>query len=580
MTEESSIHFHVSFTEPQAHYVNVKMTIKGFRNQEYIDVKMPVWTPGSYLIREYARHVEQFAAQSESQDQLEFQKINKNTWRIYNSAEDLVVNYSVYGFETSVRTNHIDDSHAFLSPAATFLHVADQIHHEVTITIDLPKTWTKISTGLQKSESDLFTYYAANFDVLYDAPFELGNQDVWSFDAANVHHEFAMVGPGNYDKDRIARDVTKIVEEETRIWGSNPNDFYVFITHNYQIGSGGLEHLNSTVLGATRSGYNQDVFYKNYLSLVAHEYFHLWLVKRLRPKPLGPFNYDEENYTSLLWIIEGFTAYYDNLITRRCGFRDERDYLQMLALEFNTVYNRPGFEYQSVGLASFDTWIKQYRPDENSANTSISYYNKGAMLAVALDTKIIRETNGLYRLDDVLKAAYTHFYLIEGRGFEEKEFQLLAEEVTGVSLSEIFGAVYSLKELDYNSYFNPMGYELVDLNENNQSLSLGIKTANNDTRILIKAVDRHSGAWHAGLNVNDEIIGVNGYRLDPNGRELEHIIHDSHAGDVIDVLVARDGVLKTIPVTLSYSDKKAYVIQPLENRSEEQRRLGSIWLSL
>jgi len=579
MVSDSSIHFQLSFVEPQAHYVNVKMTIRGFL-KEYVDVKMPVWTPGSYLIREYARHVEQFTALSEDNKPILFQKITKNTWRIHNRQQDFSISYAIYGFETSVRTNHIDDSHAFISPAATFLYVDEHIDQEVTVEIELPQSWSQISTGLPRLHPESPIYVAEDFDILYDSPFELGNQNIWNFTAAGVDHEFAMVGPGNYNQERLSADITRIVEEETNLWGSNPNKKYVFITHNYQSGSGGLEHLNSTVLGATRSGYTQDVTYKNFLSLVAHEYFHLWLVKRLRPKPLGPFNYDEENYTSLLWIMEGFTAYYDNLITRRCGFRDEREYLQMLSIEFNTVYNRPGYEYQSVGMSSFDTWIKQYRPDENSPNTSISYYNKGAMLAVALDTKIIYKTHGKLRLDDVLRAAYAHFYLKENRGFQEEEFKTLAENITGVNLTEIFEAAYSLEELDYNQYFNPLGYHLTDLNEQNQSLSLGVKTANNDTRIIVKGVDRHSGAWKAGLNVNDEIIGVNGLRLDPNGRELEHILNDSTAGDVIEMLVARDGILKKIDVTIQYSDKKALVIQPLLDRSEEQIRLGNIWLSL
>src|SRR5690606_19125641 len=241
-----------------------------------------------------------------------------------------------------------------------------------------------------------------------------------------------MVGGGNYDKNRLTADITKIVETETALWGENPNSRYVFITHNYQAGGGGLEHLNSTVLGASRNAYQTNSSYKNFLGLVAHEYFHLWNVKRLRPRELGPFDYDAENYTTGLWIMEGFTSYYDNLIIRRCGFFSVEEYLDMLANDFNQVYNRPGYRIQSAALASYDAWIKHYRPDENTANTSISYYNKGAMLAVALDLCILAETQGTKRLDDVLRAAYTFFYKEKGRGFEEREFQRLAEQVTGV----------------------------------------------------------------------------------------------------------------------------------------------------
>ncbi|PVH23909.1 M61 family metallopeptidase [Sphingobacterium corticibacter] len=570
-----TISYTLSFTEPQAHYVEVSLSLQGFE-ADFIDLKMPVWTPGSYLVREFARHVESFSAEQDNGKLLQQEKISKNTWRVYHQQKDTIVRYRVYGFETSVRTNFIDDTHAFISPAGTFLFVDGHLDLPCTVQVELPENWSTISTGLPEIEQH--RYEAENFDILFDSPIEIGNQDVWSFEAAGIPHEFAMVGGGNYNKDQLAADIQKIVAEETRIWGSNPNDRYVFITHNYQQGAGGLEHLNSTVLGASRNGYTQTASYNNFLSLVAHEYFHLWHVKRLRPAPLGPFDYENENYTALLWIMEGFTSYYDNLITYRCAFRDEADYLQMLAQEFNLVYNRPGYEIQSVGQSSFDTWIKQYRPDENSANTSISYYNKGAMLAVAMDLKIIAETSGEKRLDDVLKAAYNHFYLKEQRGFEEKEFQDLAEEVSGVDLSEIFEAVYTTEELDYNSYFNRVGYELIDQLADNKTLSLGIRTVNNDTRIYIKGVDRNSTAWKAGLNVNDEILGINGVRMDPAGRELEIAIQQGSLGQSIDVLIARDGIIRTISTPLGYSDKKSLVVQRRENTSDLEQKLGRIWL--
>ncbi|MCL7986341.1 PDZ domain-containing protein [Sphingobacterium sp. lm-10] len=577
MSEQTkqAISYTLSFTEAQAHYVEVTLLLHGF-SAEFIDLKMPVWTPGSYLIREFARHVESFTAQQNNGELVKQEKISKNTWRVYNKSKDAVVRYRVYGFETSVRTNFIDDTHAFISPAGTFMYVDGHLALPCTVHVDLPPDWSTITTGLP--EIAHHTYEAENFDILFDSPIEIGNQDVWSFEAAGIPHEFAMVGGGNYNKDQLSEDIQKIVAEETRIWGSNPNDRYVFITHNYQQGGGGLEHLNSTVLGASRNAYTQATSYNNFLSLVAHEYFHLWHVKRLRPAPLGPFDYEQESYTALLWIMEGFTSYYDNLITYRCQFRDETDYLQMLAQEFNLVYNRPGYELQSVGQSSFDTWIKQYRPDENSANTSISYYNKGAMLAVAMDFKIIAETNGKRRLDDVLKAAYNQFYLKEQRGFEELEFQKLAEDVSGVDLSEIFAAVYTTEELDYNSYFNRVGYELIDQLAESKTLSLGIRTVNNDTRIYIKGVDRNSTAWKAGLNVNDEILGINGVRMDPAGKELEMVIQQCTFGQTVDILIARDGIIRTISTPLGYSDKKSLVVQRREDATTEEKALGEIWL--
>ncbi|MFD2555848.1 M61 family metallopeptidase [Sphingobacterium tabacisoli] len=574
-----SIHFTLSFSEPQAHYVEVEMHIKSFTSLEYLDLKMPVWAPGSYLIREYPKNVERFSASSVDGQELKAYKTSKNTWRVAHDKKDIVVKYAVYAFENSVRTSHIDHSHAFLSPVGIFMFVHEHLHLPCEITVSMPTHWNKISTGLEPGK-DANTYHADNFDILYDSPLEIGNQDIWSFEVQGVPHEFAMVGVADYNREQITSDVSKIIAEENRIWGSNPNQHYTFITHNYQNAHGGLEHLNSTVLAASRYTYGQPSTYKGYLSLVAHEYFHLWNVKRLRPKALGPFDYEQENYTTGLWIMEGFTSYYDNLIVRRCGFYDEREYLQQLAIDFNTVYNRPGYELQSAASSSFDTWIKQYRPDENSHNTSISYYNKGAMLAVALDLKIIAETKGQRRLDDVIKAAYQQFYLIENRGFEEDEFLLLAEQIAGVDLHEIFQAAHSLEELDYNRYFNAVGYQLIDHNANQNTPTLGIKILHSESKTIVKQVDRNSGAWNGGLNVEDELIAINGYRIDPQSKAFDYILSQAKIGGTVSILISRDGLVSTLEIPVLPSDKKAFSIEAIPDADTATLELGKIWLSL
>lgn len=575
---KSQINYHISFREPQAHYVEIALFISGFEGDN-IALKMPVWTPGSYLVREYSRHVESFTARA-GEANIPVRKTAKNTWEVANHPEGITINYRLYGFETSVRTNFIDSDHAFLSSAATFLYIDGKLNHPVTVAIDLPEQWTKISTGLSPVDGETNTFAAPDFDILFDSPIEIGNQDVWLFEAEGITHEFAMVGGGSYDKERLSKDITKIVEVETAIWGTNPNDRYVFITHNYDNGHGGLEHLNSTVLAASRNGYKIDAAYKSFLSLVAHEYFHLWNVKRLRPKALGPFDYEAENYTEGLWIMEGFTSYYDNLIIRRCGIYSEAEYLAALANEFNLVYNRPGVAVQSAALSSFDTWIKHYRPDENSANSAISYYNKGAMITVALDLQIIIGTDGNMCLDDVLKRAYELFYEQESRGFEEDELLQLAQQVTGLDLSHIFEAAHQTEELDYNAYFNRVGYELVDQNRDSKEKSIGVKTAVTDGRIIIKAVERDSAAWRAGLNVNDELIAVNGNRLDTAGKDMDFILAQAEIDEIVDILVARDGLIRTIHTPVQRSSKQQWLIQRKKDASSKEQALGKIWLSL
>lgn len=575
----TAISFEVSFHEPQAHYAEVRMDLKGF-DLPYIDVKMPVWTPGSYLVREYARHVEQFEACDESGELLDVKKINKNTWRISsNNLSHVVINYRLYGFEVSVRTNYIDDQHAFLSPAGTFMFVDGMLDHPVEVTINRHENWSKVSTGLEEVEGKPFTYYAPDFDILFDSPIEVGNQDTFSFEASGVLHEVAMVGGGNYDKDRIINDFTVLIEECTRIFGVNPNKRYVFIVHHFQFGGGGLEHLNSTVLGASRNAYSNPRSYANFLALVAHEYFHLWFVKRLRPIELGPFDYEMENYTTALWIMEGFTSYFDNLILRRTGFLTESDYLTRLAGDFNTTENKSGNDVQPVALASMDAWIKYYRQDENSANSSISYYNKGAMLAMLMDVKIIAATNGSKNLDDVLKEAYQVFYVEKNRGFEEEELAALIKDVTGVSVDEIFRSAHTVEKLDYNEYLNGVGYELRDLAKNQQRPDLGARTSNQNGRLMVTSVDRGSGAWDGGLNVRDEIIAINGNRLDATGREMSAIMQQAKVGDSVTIMIARDGQIRELEITLKNDQNAMYSIAPLQGATSEQQRLGKLWLS-
>lgn len=575
---QEKISFEISFVEPQAHYVEVKMEIMG-NSGDQIDLKMPVWAPGSYLIREFPKNVEGFMAKGDGET-LAFSKINKNTWRIHrNKSKKIEVHYRVYAFELSVRTSFVDATHAFLSPTGIFMYVDNMISHPAEITILPYSSWEKISTGLQTMAGKKNVFYAPNFDVLFDSPIEVGNQDIFSFIAEGVEHEVVMVGGGNYNSARLKEDIAKIVREETKIFGENPNKRYVFIVHNQSSGGGGLEHLNSTVLGASREAYNKENGYLNFLGLVSHEYFHLWNVKRLRPENLGPFNYDAENYTSDLWIAEGFTAYYDNLVLLRAGFLDEDAYLRVLAGDITTVENRPGNLIQSLSESSFDAWIKQYRPNENSLNTTVTYYSKGALIGMLLDLSILHATKGRSGLDAVMKAMYEQYYLKEDRGYTRSEFIKMAEKIAGVSLQDIFRYVDVAQPIDYNQYLLYAGLELIDVKKDTEKAFLGLKTVNQGGRIVISSVFRGHGAWNGGLNVDDEIIAVNGDRLGTID-DLDRIIEAAKPNDQLTILISRDGILQQLSVTLTKNDTKSYFIMPLENASPAQIAVRKAWLSL
>ena len=584
LSAQEKIAFKVSFTEPQAHYVDVEMEISGLKN-DHIDLKMPVWTPGSYLIREFAKNVESFKATSSDGSLLKFNKVDKNTWRVNNSKKGAIkVNYRVYAFEISVRTSFVDESHAFLSPTGLFLHPAGGIKLPSTVTIIPHKSWSRISTGLDKVANKENTYSAPDFDILYDSPIEVGNQDIFEFSAAGVLHEVAMYGGGNYDKEVLKRDMAKIVNEQTKVFGVNPNKRYVFIVHNFNSGGGGLEHLNSTVLGASRNAYNTEAGLLRFLALVSHEYFHLWNVKRLRPIALGPFNYDAENYTTNLWIAEGFTAYYQDIFTKRAGLQSPEKYLSGLASGISALENEPGNKVQSASESSFDAWIKQYRPNENSRNSTVSYYSKGSVIALIMDLEIIHSTKGKAGLDEVMKAMYDEYYVKQKRGYTDQEFKAAAEKIAGHSLNDIYNNyVYGLKTIDYNKYLNYAGYSIRNDAEKLMEPYLGISTALREGRMLITQVARGSGAWEAGLNVNDEIVSVDSYVIQktPTGSvEMLKYIAGQGVGDKVKVSIIRDGLEKVIEVSLNRNPSVKYSISPLEAPSAAQMEVRKRWLKL
>ncbi|MET4142294.1 PDZ domain-containing protein [Pedobacter sp. UYP1] len=543
------VNYEVSFKEPQAHYVHVNMQVSGL-TKEYVDVKMPVWAPGSYLIREFSRNVEGFTATS-GKTVLKTEKLKKNTWRVYTSkSSTIAINYNVYAFEVSVRTPFIDATHAFISPTAIFMYPDNQLALPSTVKIIPFEGWSKVSTGLEPVKGQKFTYLAKNYDILFDSPIEVGNQEVFEFTAAGVKHEVAMYGGGNYNVERLKVDMAKVVEQATAIYGENPNKHYTFIVHNFQRGGGGLEHLNSTVLGASRNGYGTEKGYKGFLGLVAHEYHHLWNVKRLRPVALGPFDYENENYTTDLWIAEGFTAYYENKLMLRAGLTTPEEFVATLTSSMSDVINTPGGYEQSAAMSSFDAWIKYYRPNENSNNSGISYYSKGEIAGMLMDLEIAHATQGKSSLDDVMKAMYEQCKT-KGRGYTDAEFKAKAEQISGISLTDFWAKyVNGTDTVDYKKYLGYAGISVKDAGE--KAAYLGVASRPAEGHVLITAISRNSAAWVDGLNVGDEVISIDDVTAAPSISSMA-VLRTKKVGDVIRVRIIRDGIDQEIKVTLKAS---------------------------
>lgn len=561
----ASINYEVSMSKPHTHYFEVNITITDYK-KEYFDIQMPVWAPGSYLIREFSKNVEELHVFFYEKE-IKTTQLNKNTWRIFsNNVPNITISYLVYANELSVRTSFIDASHGYFNGASMFMFVKELMNQPTTLKITPYKDWKKISTSLKKISTTEFIYEAPDYDILVDSPVEIGNHETFSFNANGTTHHVAMYGEGNYNIEKLQLDMPKVIEAATEVFGENPNAAYTFIIHNLTKGGGGLEHLGSTTLQVNRWTYEGED-YKGFLNLVAHEYFHLWNVKRIRPSSLGPFDYNNENYTDLLWVMEGFTSYYDELLLYRAGIYTEDEIIKKFAGSINSIENQPGNKVQSAAESSFNAWTKGYRPNENSYNTSISYYTKGSVIANMLDLMIAESTKGEKSLDDVMKFLYQEYYKKQGRGFNITEMRKAIEKVSGLDLTSFFDKyVFGTETFDYKTIFNYANHEM--LIRENKKISIGISQSNN----FIKSVTRNTSGYNGGLNVGDEIIGINGFRFDG---DFYNFISDKKVGDKISVLISRDDILQTIEFPLIESTSLSY---KLTKKDDSENIVYKKWL--
>ncbi len=556
------ISYQLKMSKPQTHYFEVEMQLNNFKEKELL-VKMPVWAPGSYLVREFAKNVDRVYAFDENGKPLNVIKVSKNTWKVEKGkSKNVKVAYNVYAFELSVRTSFLDLTHGFVSGSSIFMYIDKYKEKAGKLKVEPYVGFSTITTALPKASESIAAdghkeFRFENYDQLVDCPIEIGNQEEFSFTTSGVKHTVAMYGVGNYEIEKLQRDMAKIVEAATNVFGENPNKEYVFIIHNVIDGQGGLEHTNSTTLSVNRWTYSGPE-YLGFLSLVAHEYFHLWNVKRIRPIELGPFDYDTENYTSLLWVMEGFTSYYDELLMLRANFYTKEQYLSKLQSTINYVEGSVGTRVQPVAHASFDAWIKAYRPNENSANTTMTYYSRGAMIASLLDAKIVAKYKGTKCLDDFLQVLYQKYYKKMDRGFSEKEFKTELANFLGENMDDFFAKYIDGTEIPpFNEIFSPVGIKVEDVSS--KSPSFGASLRQDGGKLMIRGIRSGSSAEDAGLSVGDEIIGCNGFRVNQNA--LEQVISSLNAGEKMNLLISREEILYEVQVQMKEFTKPQFQLK-------------------
>jgi predicted metalloprotease with PDZ domain len=574
-TAEGAMAFSVSMERPTTHYFHVVFRCEGLKG-ETLDFKMPSWTPGYYRIMDYAKNVANFRAEDGRGNPLLWQKTAKNTWKIKSSkAASIVVSYDVYAFTRFVAESYLDDSMGFISPAGVFMHVAGLLRHPVTVAIQPYQDWSRISTGLEPVQGKPNTFFAPDFDVLYDCPILLGNQEILNFEVKGIPHIFAVDNLGTFDRGKFISDHKKMVEAAVAIIGEIPYSHYAFLVIGP--GGGGLEHQNSAALTLNPSGLNNAAGYKSWLSFVCHEFFHLYNVKRIRPLALGPFDYDKENYTNMLWVSEGFTVYYEYLILNRAGLMTRDEVLERFRSTIARYENVPGRLFQSATESSFDTWIQFFSQGENAANTTISYYDKGAALGMLLDLKIRNETKNRASLDDVMRTLYRTFYKEKKRGFTDHEFREVCEGVAGCLLAEIFDIYAStVNDIDYPKYLAYAGLEIDVEPKEVPGVWFGAATQDQSGSLVISSVEWASPASQAGLSAQDELIALDGVRV--NLRTFADLLNSKNPGDKVKVLISRRKTVREVEVVLGKKIERSFQMKPLPNPSPLQSLILNDWL--
>lgn len=570
--------YELAMPEPNTHYFEVKISIDLSDSKEthgeFVDFKMAAWTPGSYLIREYAKNVEGFEANSLGKN-LKYKKTAKNTWRVFRGdSKKIEVKYKVYAYELTVRNAHLDDSHGYANGAAVFMFVPELMNQKSALKVIPHQSFEKVSVALPIISKN--TFEVENFDILVDSPIEVGNQDVIEFETMGVKHTIANYSlvKLNYDKDQLVSDYKKVVEAAASVVGGvHPCKNYLFIVHHLPGIGGGLEHLNSTTCQTSPEAYETRDKYIGFLGLIAHEYFHLWNVKRIRPVALGPFDYENENYTNMLWVSEGFTSYYQHDILRRAGLIDENRMLSQVAYGINAIENTYGNKVQSVAEASWDAWIKYYRPNENSNNSTVSYYTKGGVIANVLNMLIIGETKGEKSLDDVMRLLYKDYYLAKNVGFTDLEFKKACEMVSRKDLTKFFeNCIYGTETIDYAKFFENVDVK-ADFNISYPNVPwLGVVMRNK----MVSRVDKGSGAYEFGINVNDEIMSIDGRPF----TTIDDAINKKSVGNKIKVELIRGGKRMIYEIPLVENPAKGVKLTYKNSEDEISKKEYRKWLHL
>lgn len=553
--------------QPHLHFYQVELVFPASSAAER-RLQMATWTPGSYRIRDFAKSVEGFTALALDDRPLTWSKLDKATWKVNAPAgAPFKVRYSVFAYEFSVRTSYLDYDMGFANPASVFLYEAKELARPIEVQVLAPDDWG-VASALPKLDATRFR--AENFDQLVDSPFQFGNFRRHDFQVGQIPFSWTIAGDVDLNEAEMVKSLTKIGETVGNLFGHYPFErYHIFSQFRLTGAGGGLEHANSTMVQGSSFRMRTKKGWDQFLGLIIHEYFHAWNVKALHDQALGPFDYQNENYSELLWLHEGWTSYYDNLLMGRAGFWNDKELLKTFAKGVKDYLESPATTRQSLREASFDSWIHQYQPIQTSNNSQVSYYSEGAMSGLALDLLIRHETGNQKSLDDVMRLLYNSFAR-EKRGIDWQAVRTALEEVGGRAAAEFLdNHIGQAKPLPLEQLLGYAGLELKWKDEGeederkgpqaaNPPVSLGVTTRRREGALVVEDVVRDRAGWQAGLDFGDELVAINDRRITADN--LNEVLSWSRPDDEIKVLVNRSGRMLVLALKLEEKSRSLKLV--------------------